>query len=58
MTNGGWDALPQAEGVPSDEVCALSEGVVEGVEEVGGGGGEEVVQVLLQRINVLQEGLQ
>jgi hypothetical protein len=48
--DGSGDSLPERERVPSDKVGALAVGVVEGVEEVGGGRGEEVEEVLLQGI--------
>lgn len=55
--DGRGCALPQAEGVPSHKVGAIAVGVVQGVEEVGGGRGEEVLDVLRQRVDLLAAGV-
>ena len=46
-------ALPPREGVAAHKVCAVGEGVVEGVEEARRGGREQVADVLLQRIDAV-----
>jgi hypothetical protein len=46
-------ALPQAERVAPHKVSALPVGVIQGVEEVGRGGRQQVLQVLLQGVDVL-----
>ena len=35
VRHSGRDSLPKAEGVPTDEVSALTVWVIQGVEEVG-----------------------
>jgi hypothetical protein len=50
-SSGG--TLPKAEGVSTDKVCSFTVGVIQGVEEKGGGRAEEVLDVLLKSINVL-----
>lgn len=57
MGDGSGDTLPEGEGVASDKVGALAVGVVEGVEKVGGGGCEEVPDVLLEDVDVLALGV-
>ncbi len=54
MTNGGWHALAQRKRVPAHEIGPLAVGIVQSVEEKGGGRGQQVVDVLLQGINVLR----
>lgn len=46
MRNSGWDTLTQTEGISTHKVGAISERVVKGVEKEGGGGAEEVLDVL------------
>lgn len=54
MRDGSWHPLPQAEGVAPHKVCTISVWVVKGVEEVGRGWGEQVLQVLFQGVDVLR----
>lgn len=49
--------FPEAKWVPTNEVGSVSVRVVQGVEEVRCGGGEEVFDVLLQSIDVLTSGV-
>jgi hypothetical protein len=51
--HGGGGALPEAEGVSTDEVGAFAVGVVQGVEEERGGRAEQVLDVLLKSVDVL-----
>ena len=51
--DSGGDSLPERKRVPTDKVGTLAVGVVEGVEEVGCGRGEEVPDVLLEDVDVL-----
>lgn len=53
MGYGSGLALTHGEGVPTNEVCALAVGIVESVEEIGGGRGEEVANVLLEGVDVM-----
>ncbi|PKI55359.1 hypothetical protein CRG98_024269, partial [Punica granatum] len=53
MGDGSWYTLTEAEGVSSDKVRPISKRVIEGVEEEGRGRGEEVLDVLLERIDGL-----
>lgn len=50
-------AFPEAKRVPANKVGSIPVRVVQGVEEVWGGGGEEVFYVLLQSIYVLTCGV-
>lgn len=53
VADGSGHALPQAEGVATHKVSALPVRVVQAVEVVGGGGRQQVLQVLLQGVDVL-----
>lgn len=50
--DGGWTPFAPREGVASYEVGSFSIWVVESVEKVGGGGGEEVLDVLFEGVDV------
>ena len=53
MGDSSRDTLPEAERVPTDEVCTLTVGVVQGVEEVGRRRAQKILDVLLQHVDVL-----
>lgn len=53
MADSCGHTLPQAEWVAAHKVCALTEWVIQSVEEVGRGWRQQVLQVLLQGIDVL-----
>mmetsp|Transcript_21620 Transcript_21620/g.59967 ORF Transcript_21620/g.59967 Transcript_21620/m.59967 type:complete len:261 (-) Transcript_21620:306-1088(-) len=57
MRHSSGDTLSQAEGVTAHKVCTLAEGIIQGVEEEGRGGGEQVMDVLLQHVDVFAGGL-
>lgn len=50
--DGGGLALAPGEGIAAHEIGALGVGIVQGVEEIGGGGGQQVADVLLQCVDV------
>ena len=52
MRDRGGDAFAQAEGVTAHKISARGVRVVERVEEEGGAGGEQVLDVLLQRVDL------
>lgn len=51
MRNSRRDTLTQTEGVSTHKVSTISERVIKGVEEEGGGGAEEVLDVLRKCID-------
>lgn len=57
MGNGGLDTLTHAERIATHKVGTLAVGVVKGVEEVGGGWGEQVGDVLLESVDVVAGGV-
>ena len=52
MRDGCRGALPHAERVAANKVGALGKGVVQGVEEEGGGWRQQILDVLLQGVDV------
>ena len=54
MADSRRHAFPQAEWVATDKVGPLPVGIIQGIEEVWGGWGKQVLDVLLQGVDVLQ----
>jgi len=51
--NSCWFSLSHGEWVPTNKVRAFYIWIIQGVEEIGGGGGEKILDMLLQRIYLL-----